>query len=129
MNIRNCIPVDKFDIAAIEQAEEIGFPALNAILGDLLEWIQDANWPVAPKVSSLLAKSDAEILPHILAILNSDDGVWKYWTLELVVSKLRVDVLTELEEVLVKLAHSPTEDDRVEEVDIAAREVLKLLEG
>jgi Domain of unknown function (DUF5071) len=124
MDIKDCIPKDKFDTAAIERARGIGFPALNPIIGDLLEWVQDANWPVAPDAASLLSKADIEILPCIRAVLMSDDAVWKLWTLELVAKGLRSDVLAGLQGDLERIAAEPTPKDQAQGVDAAARSLL-----
>lgn len=124
MYIKSCIPKDKFDIAAIEMANQIGFPGLNPVLPDLLAWIQDANWPVAPHVASLLSNASNEILPHIKTILASQDGSWKYWTIELVLKNIDSDILAELRDDLVRLADHPTQNDQAEEADIAARAIL-----
>jgi len=124
MDIKGCIPKDKFDTAAIKRASQIGFPILNPILSDLLGWVQDANWPVAPHTASLLSTAGVEILPHIRAILNSEDGVWKYWTIELVVTNLSSGVQIELRDELARLAGHPTKDDQLEAVDVAARGIL-----
>ncbi len=83
-------------MAAIERADHVGFPKLNTVLSDLLVWIQDANWPVAPCTASLLSNAGVEILSYIKVILNSGDGVWKYWTIDLVGRNLSSDVLTGL---------------------------------
>ena len=124
MNVKDCIPKDKFDTAAIERAEQIGFPKLNPVLSDLLVWLQDGNWPVAPRTASLLSNAGVEILPHIKDILNSKDGIWKYWTINLVVRNLSSDVLSGLRSDLARLADHPTFDDQVEEVDVVARVLL-----
>jgi len=88
---------DKFDTAAIDRATQIGFPSLNPILPELLEWV---------------------ILPHINAILISEDRLWKYWTIELVVSNLKYDIQIELHDELTRLANYPTYYDKSEEVDV-----------
>lgn len=124
MDINNCIPKDKFDTAAIERANQIGFPALNPILSDLFEWVQDANWPVAAETAVLLSNAGLGILPHIKAILRSDDGTWKYWTIDLVVRNLDSDVLLELRDDLVRLTENPTQDDQTEEVAAVAQSIL-----
>ena len=124
MDINNCIPKDKFDTAAIKLARQIGFPALNPILSDILEWVQDANWPIAAETAALLSNAGLEILPHVKAILRSDDGIWKYWTIDLVVRNSSSDVLLELRNDLVRLTESPTQDDQREDVAAVALSIL-----
>jgi hypothetical protein len=129
MDLSICIPADKHDQTAVERAAALGFPTINPILPDLLEWLQDINWPVAPVVADLLAKAGVEIAPHINAVLKGDDGVWKYWILTSLAEHLHRDVWTLIEADVERLSRSPTDRDRDEEVDIAAGEVLALRSG
>ncbi len=124
MDIKKYIPENKFDTAAVEQASAIGFPRLNPILPNLLLWVQDANWPVAADTASLLSNAGPEIVPHIKDVLNSEDGMWKYWVIELVVKNLVSDVRNELRIDLVRLATAPAPDDVCCDVDKAAKDLL-----
>ncbi len=125
MDLDTCIPADKFDEAAVNRAAALGFPAINPILPDLLEWLQDINWPVAHRVAELLAKADVQIAPHINAVFRSDDGIWKYWILSNLAEHLKGDVWALIEPEVVRLSSSPTPDDTAEEADIAAIELLQ----
>lgn len=91
---------------------------------ELLEWLQDANWPVAEPVAFLLKEPGPEIIPHIQKILTGDDGSWKFWVIELLVRNLRFSILAELRDDLQRLANRPSKDDELEEVDRLARQVL-----
>lgn len=124
MDINKCIPENKFDTAAVEQASAIGFPTLNPILSNLLVWVKDANWPVAAGTASLLSNAGPEIVPHIKEVLNSEDGMWKYWVIKLVAKKLASDVRSELRTDLVRLTTAPTPDDICCDVDKAAKDIL-----
>ena len=124
MNLDTCVPTDKFDEAAVARAACLGYPAINPILPDLLEWLQDINWPVAPGVAKLLSKAGAEIAPHINAVFKSDDGIWKYWVLTTLAEHLEGEVWALIEPEVVRLSRSPTPDDTAEEVDVVARECL-----
>ncbi len=124
MDIQDCIPKDKFDEDAVARARAVGFPALNPILSELLAWLQDANWPVARPMASLLAVTQQEIVPYIKEVLNSEDGIWKYWTIDLLVDDLSQEVRELLQDELFRLAEKPTQNDRLEGVDVVARRVL-----
>ena len=123
-SLKECIPSDDFDIAAIDRAKSVGFPALNPAIPDLLEWVQDANWPVAEETALLLSDAGPAIVPVIKKVLAALDGVWKYWILEIVIPKLDPGVVALLHEDIVRLATAPTVDDRTEEADVAARDIL-----
>lgn len=128
MDLQKCIPENKYDTIAIEQASLIGFPALNPILSDLLVWVQDANWPVAAGTASLLSKAGPEIVPHIKAVLVSEDSIWKYWAIELVVRNLRPDVFSSLRNDIARLADRPSRGDQSEKVDLVAQGILSVRE-
>ncbi|MDF1671643.1 MAG: DUF5071 domain-containing protein [Roseovarius sp.] len=124
MGIDECIPSNKHDLDALESAKAIGFPALNPRLPDLLEWLQDANWPVAKPTASVLSEAGSEITPHIKVILGGDDAIWKYWTIELLVRNLNPDVFNDLRSDLLHLASHPAASDKLEHVDTLAKQVL-----
>ncbi|WP_367646762.1 DUF5071 domain-containing protein [Ruegeria arenilitoris] len=124
MNVLSCIPKDKHDLLATDRAREMGFPSLNEAIPELLFWVQDANWPVAEPIASVLQQAGPEIVPHITSVLVGSDAVWKYWTIVLVIARSTPEVVTELRDELLRLANNPNINDRVESVDTVAREVL-----
>lgn len=124
VNIKNCIPEDKCDEDAIKRAEDLGFPGLNPILPNLLEWVQDAHWPVTNDTAALLSKAGLEIVPHIRFILSSEDGMWKYWVIELVLKNIAPEVILALKSDLARLISSPSQDDLSCGVDEAAQALL-----
>ncbi|MBY0216300.1 DUF5071 domain-containing protein [Paenibacillus illinoisensis] len=46
-------------------------------LPELLEGIQDINWPNAYRIVEFLNKHDVEVAPHVKTILLTEDTVWK----------------------------------------------------
>lgn len=124
MTFSEYVPKDKFDFKAVDHAKCIGFPTLNPILPKLLMWLQDLNWPVAGSVASLLADADEEILPHIRKVLSSNDSIWKYSVLTVLVPNLDPQFAKELTADLIMLADHPSDEDRRENVDRAAKELL-----
>ncbi|WP_171097508.1 DUF5071 domain-containing protein [Ruegeria sp. HKCCD7255] len=124
MSILLCIPEDKHDLSAVERAKEIGFPSLNEALPELLTWVQDANWPVAKPIASILRQAGPEIVPHIRNILSGYDAVWKYWIIVLVIAHTTPEVFEQLRDELLRLANDPDNKDKVERMDIVALEAL-----
>lgn len=49
MKLENLIPKDKHDINAIKNLDHYSYNEIKPICINLLEWIQDINWPVAKK--------------------------------------------------------------------------------
>ncbi len=126
MSLEDCIPKDKFDVAAIVRANQICLLALSPFQAELLKWVQDPNWPVAPSTAALLSRFDVELLPHVKSILRSEDALWKHTLIDLVVRNLSTHVVHELNADLARLAVQPTPDEKIEEVDVVARDILKL---
>jgi hypothetical protein len=123
--LEDCIPKNKHDKASLGKARLVGFPGINVILPQLLEWLQDRNWPVAYEVLDLLSNADEEIVPHIRAVLGSNDGGWKYSLIAIgLISKLSPNIRKSLRADLQRLVDHPTENDVREEVDLISREIL-----
>lgn len=125
MESDKCIPKTKFDTAAIMRAQSVGFPALNPVIPNLLEWLQDANWPIAASTAELLTHAGTEIIAPIQSIFHASDAIWKYWVIELLVACLDASLKEALRGDLEGLANTPNERDRAEEVHFAARNVLQ----
>lgn len=121
---RHSIPELKGDFAALTAASQIGFPTLNPLLPEFLKWLRDGNWPVASPTAKLLGTASTEIVPHIKIILRSDDGVWKYWVVTLLLPELTRNVLARLEAELLRATEHPTPDEKSEGVDEAILDFL-----
>ena len=93
---RDPIPTDKFDLAAIDHARSLGFPALNDHIPALLQWLQDPNWPVFANTAELLADAGPALLPHIRAVFAGDDSEWTWALLSGLCPLLPDEVLVRL---------------------------------
>lgn len=119
------MPSDKCDLRAAESLISLGYPAVAPVLPQLLEWIQDGNWPVARVIAPFLTTIGEPLVPHARQILSCDDDTWKYFFLETVVaksSKLRTLLRPELE----RVADRPTESEAAEGLDPMARAMLAI---
>jgi hypothetical protein len=122
--LENLIPRHKHDTERVQALVDRGYPEIEPILPELLEWVQDMNWPVAQALAPLLAGIGLPLAPYIRVILSSDDHLWKYFVLSGVVRRspaLRAELRPELD----RLSAHPTDDERREEVDEVAREILE----
>lgn len=122
-DIRSLIPQDKLDTDRAEQVVAAGYPAVEPILPELLEWIQDCNWPVAQVIAPFLATIGMPLLPHIRAVLATDDVMWKYWVFYLI--KNSPDLTAALREDLERYANSPTPEEADVELDERAKDILR----
>ncbi|MFS0865670.1 DUF5071 domain-containing protein [Fredinandcohnia sp. 179-A 10B2 NHS] len=124
-HLNDLLPKDKFDFDKVEKLNELNRGELISLLPELLKWIQDMNWPIAPKIAELLLHFPNEIIPHIRNVFETQDNVWKFWCLEVLVKPLPVDKRKVLKNDLIRLAERPTEGEILEEVDVRAKEILK----
>jgi hypothetical protein len=121
MNIRELIPSHKDDQEVIEKLKQLSFEEIKPIIPDLLEWLQDINWPIAGPVADILEPFTDKIVPDILKVLNTNDGLWKLWVLTCLARTTKdPTLLKELE----RIAKFPTRDEIEEEVNIEAISIL-----
>jgi hypothetical protein len=123
-DIQAQIPLHKTDIARAEAAVRYGYPAVAPILPQLLEWLKDINWPVAHVLAPFLASIGNPLVPHIEHIFHTDDEIWKYWIIRAIIYN-SPELATSFHDELERIASSPTNSEKYEEVNVVAREVLE----
>lgn len=117
------IPHDKFDLVAANAAAGADWSQIEQVAEQLLQWVQDVNWPVARVLAPFLAGIGAPLAPHIRRVLAGDDEVWKYSLIGSVVAHSQ-DLVLALRSELERIAYEPTPSERAEEVSNIAREAL-----
>ncbi|MEH7349612.1 DUF5071 domain-containing protein [Gottfriedia acidiceleris] len=122
--ISNLLPRDKFDFEKVNELKQSNKSDLIPLLPNLLEWIQDMNWPIAKEIAKLLLNFPSEIVPYIKNVLQSDDDIWKYWCLYELVMKFPIESKILFKDEIEKLANSPTPDEKLEDLDEVALEIL-----
>jgi hypothetical protein len=101
-----------------------GYQELKPIIPQLLEWLQDYNFPVAKPIAQHLQKMLPDIIPDLIPILNGQDAVWKYWILQIFFIETKSEYWKKIDKIIKRLALNPTDIERKEEVDILALEIL-----
>jgi hypothetical protein len=81
MLYKDLIPKDKTDISTAWKLNGQPYENVEAIVPDLLIWLQDMNWPVAGPVAAYLETISFSITSEIIKILRGNDSTWKYWCL------------------------------------------------
>ena len=121
MNIKELIPAHKDDQKVIERLKKLSFEEIKPIIPDLLEWLQDMNWPIAGPVAEILKPFSDSIVPEIIKILKTNDGLWK-WGILTALARTTTNqmLLTEIE----RMAKFPTRDEIEEELNVEAIAVL-----
>lgn len=123
-DVRDLIPKSKSDSERVHRVIELGYPAIAPIIPDLLEWMQDYNWPIARELAPFLATIGEPLLPEIQRILNTTDQLWKYWILTKIVAK-SPQLAEQLRPVLMRITQFPSKEEREEELHIVAQEILE----
>jgi hypothetical protein len=118
------IPRDKFDLITARAAAAAGYPTVAPILPELLEWLQDCNWPVSGVLAPFLASIGEPLVPHVRRVLESGDEVWKYWMICAIMKQSPI-IAAEFRDTLERLAYAPTEREVTEELNEVARDVLE----
>jgi len=123
--LRELLPKDKFDIERATALVSTGYPIVAPILPELLEWVQDGNWPVAQVFAPFLASIGKPLAEEVRKILQTHDQLWKYWVLLRVVAH-SPELATALYPELVKIAEGDpvNEDEDEKEVKVVAGEIL-----
>lgn len=147
MNIQLWIPQDKSDNSHIAQISKLTNEEIAPIMGGLLEWVQDYNWPVSRDVIPIIIQFQDVALPHISKILQPEpqifetlypeqiDGkivlmssgsiaIWKYWLISCVIPHFSHDNQEKLFPLIQRIAHYPTISEIAEETMETARDFL-----
>nr|WP_284237883.1 DUF5071 domain-containing protein [Paenibacillus glycanilyticus] len=122
------MPKDKFDMEAINKLKMIapGNFSLQPIIEKLFEWIQDCNWPIAQELCTILALLRPEdIIPQIRMVLNSGDDGWQFSCIYFLIPNLPDEVKKEIGPDILRVFMSPTKNEELCEIDLAAREIYK----
>ncbi|PCM43216.1 DUF5071 domain-containing protein [Marinobacter sp. ANT_B65] len=118
------VPVDKFDDEACENMMAASNEDLVPYIDDLLECLQDLNWPIAGPVSERLSTLGVELVKPVLDVLNSDDDVWKYWIVSHFLYQVEKEVFQLCRFKLNSIKLHPTKGEVEEEVHDVVCELL-----
>lgn len=120
------LPEDKFDVDAVKRLDKELPENVIPLLPELMEWLQDMNWPVAKAVLPLLIRYEDITTQIAMDILKQDqkDDIWKYQIIKDFVPAVSDSNQNILFDSISRIAYHPTKGEKTEEVDEAAREYL-----
>ncbi|HEY2495266.1 MAG TPA: DUF5071 domain-containing protein [Paenibacillus sp.] len=124
-DLLNLLPRDKHDFERVSELKNIDKNDLIKLIPELLEWLQDINWPIAIEVAKLLLTIPQATIPFISNVLAGGDDIWKEWCLRYFVMELPDGLRKSLQEDLERIAYRPTKGEELEEVHLTAQEILK----
>ena len=117
------LPHTKHDVDNASTLVLMGYPAIEHVLPQMLEWLQDLNWPVAAIFQPFFVSVGRPLAPHIRSVLAGDDDAWKYNLLIAVVAR-SPELANALRPELERIASRPTDGELLEEVSLEAAEIL-----
>lgn len=121
------VPTYKDDQEAIERLQAASTAQVLAVADELLEWLQDGNWPVSGHIADVLAPHVDALTHKLVLILQGYDSGWKYVCIHYLLKNLTRDQIPQLIlDELQRITLQPTAND----VDEGAAEVAgELLSG
>jgi Domain of unknown function (DUF5071) len=129
VELRALLPRHKCDCERAQAIIALGYPAVAPVLRDLLEWLQDCNWPVSHSIAPFLASVGEPVVPLIREVFRGNDDIWKYWCIERLIMGFPRTLAEEFRPELQRFAFHPTKQERSEELDERARAALEWLDG
>jgi len=127
-DLLSLIPTSKFETAKAERLVALGYPAVGPVLPQILEWVQDLNWPVARVFQPFLVSIGAPLAPFVRTVLATSDDSWKHYVVIGIVGA-STELAHALRQDLERIVRSPTPGEVAEEVSDVAAEVLQSLDG
>ncbi|NUU60450.1 DUF5071 domain-containing protein [Paenibacillus agri] len=115
------LPVDKHDCKSVEALASMEREVVIPLLPELLEWIQDMNWPIASAMMDVLLKYKVETIPHLKIIFSQSDSIWTYNILSYLIKDWNTELISELSSDLRELAQTM---DHYEDTDLLSIEIL-----
>jgi hypothetical protein len=125
MSRRSIIPAYKDDQDALSALAKADEAQIMVAADELLEWLQDGNWPVSLPIGEVLAQYVDQLAPKLVSILQGYDSAWKYWCIRFLLMNLELtQIPASIRAELTRIVLSPTANDIAEEAAGAAEELL-----
>lgn len=125
MGVKDLVPKDKHDVSNIDKLYNLTDEEMKTIVYDLLEWVQDYNWPVAQELVSVLKEREDIIFPYMSDILRGDDFMWKYWIMDLIIPDFSFEHKNALKDDILMLINDLDIDEDTESIREIAEECYK----
>jgi hypothetical protein len=121
------LPRDKHDFERVNRLHTLESSIVIPLIPNLVEWLQDINWPISTEIATLLLRYPEETIPHIKDVLKSNDDIWKEWSLRYFVKELPIHLIKEFQPELIRIANTPTKGVLLEEVNETALMILETI--
>ncbi len=118
------VPTSKEDIEFIQKLKLQTIENVKEIVPELLEWLQDGNWPQAHLIADYIRPHMNYCENEIIDILNTDDSMWKSWVMKGIILKSSIAPTRNIIDILKRIYETPTLDEKESEVDIVAYDIM-----
>jgi hypothetical protein len=118
------LPRDKHDTQNAQALIALPWDEVAPAMPQILEWIQDVNWPVAAVLLPYLAGIGPRLAPYVKTVLASNDEQWKYFVLQGIVRHSH-GLADAVDGELTRFALAPTAAELEEGVAEVAQEILR----
>lgn len=122
-DIKSFVPADGFDESDAEEVNIMSNPKTQLLIGQIMDWAQDSNWPDTSRILDILHKHEQILIPYIKDVLRNQDPEWKEWILTYLVAYFPNEYIVKLKEELELLVREPGEGDEYEKIKLAARKL------
>ncbi|MGK5004705.1 DUF5071 domain-containing protein [Janthinobacterium sp. LB2P70] len=119
------LPRDKHDTQHAQALIALRWDDIAPAMPQILEWVQDVNWPVAAVLLPYLAGVGARLAPYVKTVLAGNDEQWKYFILQGTV-RHSPGLAAALNGELTRFALMPTPGELEAGVAEVAREILEI---
>jgi hypothetical protein len=119
------LPRDKHDVDTASALVAAGWEPLIPFIPQMLEWMQDMNWPVAQVFQPFLVASGADLAPFVKAVLLGEDDVSKHSDLVYIVAH-SPELAFALRDGLDRLSNNPSAGEVLQEVSLQAQAILSI---
>lgn len=125
MNAESLLPKDKFDDSNLEMISKLTDEQIRPIILQLLEWLQDYNYPIADGILQILIAKQNLVIPYLSDILNGNNVMWKIWIMNLLIPKLSYNNRTQFKKIIERLSLQTEQDEDTIEIVNCAKECLE----
>ena len=105
------IPENKYDMEAIDALKKASDEEILENMPQLLEWMQDCNWPVFQGVVDRLSSLGGELKHEIFQILKGSDTILKANVIGYLIPEFEVEYQALYNEQLKELLKNATNED------------------
>ncbi|RNC85662.1 MAG: DUF5071 domain-containing protein [Balneola sp.] len=123
IDLEALLPKDKHDLETAESLKNYSYSEIKNIIPELLEWVQDMNWPVSVPIADYLISIFEHLSSYFIEILKGEDQIWKFYCLHIIKDSrkpLGPVLFSEIE----RIAKNPTFGEKENDLHHIAMEIV-----